>query len=521
MYHIKTKVDVPDIEYMKNRVIELMEKGIQLGDVGKLYDKFLGIQEELKELIKDTYNIVNPNSSQQVCTYMEQLDDMEVYEVACINGKWSANKDILSNLSLKGYEFASDILQYRKVKNYVESISSMLNARGTDGRVHPTVVLGKTNRVNYRNPALMNIPKDLLWTVVAPRTTGNKLFSIDIKNQEPSIMINMLNIEELKDSLNDERGLYESLFEKPFKQTTKLNVYNTVKETIRIVSAKEMAQSESIPPVYYTPVKPTVDTVYYNNEKVSLIEVCNTVTNVGVKPLLPATVAVETESGNVYNVEVEWEEIKTKTLSKPGIFTINGTLKGLDIRCEGVARKEFKQAWNAMTYCASIYGVKQMCKHINGEEVYRYFSKIPQFKQYKKNCGDLAARGIQNIRTIFGTLLYADVADPARLQRVLMDLSIQGTGADILSLLVKHFDTEVENRGLKDKLEIYYTRHDELIIEVNGEWLEAVGKEEVVNILRDLLEHQINDWIPFKVEIEEVKPREINIDEVNTDEMFE
>lgn len=520
MYHIDSTKDKPDIGYMATRIRELMDEGIRLGDIDDLYEKFLGIQKELGDSITEKYGIQNPNSGPQVIEYMKDLDNMEVYEICYEGGKWSSRKDNLQELSDLGYQFAKDLLDYRSAKKCAESINSMIKARHPDGMVRPTVSLGKTNRINYSEPAIMNIPKHLLWYTVVPRGEGNSLYSVDIKNQEPSILINLLNIEELKDALVAGEGLYENLFKKPFVQRTRVTIYVTRDEERRIVPAEEMVDSETIPPVYYTPIKPTVDTIYYNDEKVKLIEVCNTITTVGVEPLLPATVNVETVEGNIYEVEVEWDGLSANKLSKVGMAELEGTLKGLDIRCEGVYRSEFKQAWNAMTYGASRAGIKRMCKHIDGDKVYDYFSKIPQFKEYKSNCNKLVRRGIQAINTFFGTRLYADVEGQARLRRVLMDLPIQGTGADILSLLIKHLDNEIEVRGLKGKIGLYYTRHDEIIIEVDKQWEEEVGKQYVVETLKDILEHQIDDWIPFKVEVERVEVEPINIGETDFDVLF-
>lgn len=528
MFKIDSKNDKPDIKYMYDRAVELMKDGIRLGDVDKIYTKFCIKRDNIKEAIQKQYSILNPNSSVQIANYMEGLQDDTVYDIGCIEGKWTTNKEVLGELSLAGYQFARDILEYRTYKKYAESVNSMIEAVGSDGRVHPTVTVGKTNRLNYIQPALMNIPKKLLWNIVAPKTDGNKLLSVDIKNQEPSILINLLDIEELKDALRSEKGLYESLFEKPFKQTTKATVYVSTGQQVRIVPAKEMAETETIPPQYYTPVKPIVEYVYYtgnevvnrDENRVKLIDVCNTVTNVGEQPLLPETVAIETVEGKVYQVGVKWDKIKGTDLANPGIIQINGVIEELDVVCEGVARKEFKQAWNALTYGASIYGIRNMCKHINGDEIYKYFSKIPAFKKYKSNCSKLADRGIQNINTLFGTQLCAGVADTSRLKRILMDLPIQGTGADILSMLIKHFDEEVILRGLEGKLMLYYTRHDELIIEADNEWANNVGIDTVKEILRDILEHQIDNWVPFKVEIKVVEGADLSLSDGEEEEIY-
>lgn len=520
MYNINSSVDKPDIQYMTNKIEELMKEGIALGDVVGLYNKLVKIKDEISVELKDKYGIANANSSKQICDYMKALNNIDVYEVACIDNAWSSKAEVLTQLANLGYSFANEILLYRKYKSYSESIYSMLSARGADGRVHPQVTLGKTNRINYRNPALMNIPKDLLWTLISPRKEDNVLISVDIKNQEPNILINLLGIDDLKYALEDERGLYEALFEEPFRPITKATVYVTADVEPRLVPLSEMEQASSIPPVYYTPIKPLVASTYYNGEKIKVIEICNTITKVGVKPILPDTVKIETVHGSVYEVEVEWEVIADKKLKATGTLEVQGHLKGTEVRCEGVYKKEFKIAWNAMTYGASSFGIKNMCKNINGDIVYKYFSKIKQFKEYKSRCNKLADNGIDRINTFFGTQLSAGITDRSRLQRVLMDLPIQGTGADILALLIKHFYEEVETREINEKLSLYYSRHDELILEADREWVESLGEQEVINIVRDILEHRIDNWTPFKVEIKVIENKEISLSD-NNEDIFE
>ena len=534
MYKINSKTNKPDIKNMKEKTEKLMRDGIRLSkDVNELYKKFIAIQKELGSKIQTNYKINNANSPAQICNYMKYEENNDMHEACFIDNKWTSKGDALALLADMGYEFAEDILDYRKAKKYAESVKSMLDAKDpVDGRVHPTVTLGKTNRLNYSGPALMNIPKKLLWHTIAPRREGNVLFSADIKNQEPSILINLLNIEELKGALTDKRGLYEALFEKPFTQKTKTNVFVTVSEDCRIVTAKEMAEGTTIPPVFYTPIKPSVKSVYCNGERVKSIEVCNTVTNIGIRPLLPTTVQVTTtvventqaeskQKDNIYNMNVIWEEIKDKQLKAQGIVEITGIIQGLEVRCEGVTRKEFEKSWHAMTYGASIFGIKQICKSINGDAVYKYFSKIPQFKDYKNMCKKMSDKGMQRINTFFGTELLANEYDTSKLMRVLMDIPIQGTASDILSMLIKHFDDELASRSLIGKLEIYYTRHDELIIEVDVDWLKEVGKEFVVELIRDLTEHQIDNWIPFKVEVKEIEVAPLNLLDDSMDDMFE
>lgn len=519
MYHINSREEKPNIGYMLQRVTDLMQRGIKVANLDDLYSKFESERDNIAKEITAKYGIKNPNSSQQLTKYLESMDNAEVYETCCIDGKWTSNKDALGNLALLGYEFASDILDYRKAKKYAESIKSIMDAKASDGKIHPLVSLSKTNRINYSSPALMNIPKPLLWHIITPTKQGNVLISADIKNQEPSILINILNADSLKPALTADSGLYEYIFSKPFKATAPLHIFVTNDFKPGRISNSELSEIPNMPPVYYTPSLPAVTTTYYNNEQVKFIDSTSIVVKPGttVIPELPDTVLIQTMGGSQYHVPVIWENVDKKLLNKPNIIDITGDVQGLEIRCEGIERKEFKVAWNAMTYGASSFGVKQMCKHINGDIVYDYFSKIPEFKKYRSLCKKAADNGQQNIKTYFGTMLTAGESNPNRLRRILMDLPIQGTAADILSLLIMHVDRETKLRGIEEGLKIYYTRHDEIIFEASKDLVEKLGEDGVMAEIRDLVEHQVDDWTPFKVEISKVEPSALYIDDTGDD----
>lgn len=467
MYIIDSFTEQPDIEYLKTRIEEEMKSGVAINDLSELRSRFQVNCNSAREIMQTKYGIVNPNSYNQVSNYflnelnkeigeiyssyttitgldatamlkaatllkdkfkyIKEITDTEVNLVfildedddkeaikSCLQdilncemfkcmyraGKWKVDAEAMKPLALAGREDAIDLLNYRKNKKYLETVESLIEARCGDGRIHPKVSLGITNRINYSKPALMNIPKDLLWAVVAPRKPGNLLISIDIKNQEPWIMANMLGIDRLKAMLSNKGGLYERVFEDIFGR-------------------------------------------------------------------LPS--------------EIE--------------------------------RREFKSVWLGLTYGLSCKGAEEMCNHIDAKEVYNYFSSFPEYKKYKSKCTALANKGVRYSETYFGTEVFAGDCDKFKLKRVLMDIGIQGTGSDILSLLVKHFDSEVLDRGLEDKLMLYFSRHDETIVEADIDYVSEVGKEEVFRILKDIFEHRIDDWEPFQVEIKEVGNGEVEIDE--------
>lgn len=509
MYIIDSKVDKPDTNYLLDNVKGMMKRGIKVGNLNKIYSDCEERKNSYLSLIRSKYEIDNPNSSAQVIAYMDSLNDPKVVEVCCEKGKWTSNKQALARLETMGYEFASDIIAYRTAKKYGDSIKSMMDCKDQNSRIHPLVSLTKTNRISYSNPALMNIPKELLWDTVIPSEPGDVLISADIKNQEPNILINMNDVKSLKPALESDMGLYEAIFNQ-IPIYCRMNLIICEDEPVGIMDNDAMRGRDDIPPVFYEPKRCPMSCVEINGEVVEWINVINLVMRPGQIPELPSMAEVATESGNVYDVPCRFslDNLKAadkKKLNSFGVVEVDGVIEGLTLNCTGEYRKEFKRAWNAMTYGASSLGVKEMCKAIDGNLVYNFFSKIPELAEYRKFCTKLANDGQQHIKTYFGTLLTADEYNSKALKRVLLDLPIQGTAADILSLLVKHFNNSVKSMGIEGELSIYYTRHDELIIEAKKSLVDRLGIDKIVEIIKDLTIHKVDDWTPFKVDVKVIE----------------
>ncbi len=215
MFNISSNQHVPDLKYAEKRVKETMEKGIYVRDIQDKNIKFTKERERLEGLIGSNYGIDNPRSTKQIAEYLEEQADTAIKK-ACYdekNNKWITNKSAMESLALSQYEFAIDLLRFRQAATYESAVRQILNCSDSNRVLHPAVSRGITNRFNYSNPGLMNIPKKLLWEIISPRKEGNVLFSVDIKNQEPWIMINTLGIESLKKKLNsgDKNGLYNTV----------------------------------------------------------------------------------------------------------------------------------------------------------------------------------------------------------------------------------------------------------------------------------------------------------------------
>ena len=516
MYHINSREVKPDIGKMEYRVNELMKRGIKVNTHSDIVEYYRDMAERLRTDISDKYCIINVDSPKQIVEFIKGMSDRagmtgrnDIIDICYDDktGKWTTKAEALEKLADLGYDFARDIIDYRHAKKYADSIGSVIEAADANGYVHPDVSIGKTNRINYKNPAVMTIPKQLLWKVIIPEDSEHTLYSIDIKNQEPAILIGLTGADDLKDALRAKEGLYEYLFAQCFVPKATANVLIDTFMENRRYSTSEIEAIGTISPALYKPRKPEIEDTYYNGEKVIAIETVCVGSEKGKYPELPATVQFVTESGTNHTANVKWEEIDKKVINRSNDYEVRGVIEGLTIKISDVARKEFKQSWLAISYGASSFGIMQMCKTIDGKVVWNFITKHNKLKEYRDNVSKWAKAGNTSIRTLFGNIVDAGYdEDWRRLNRQLLDLPIQGTGADVLALLIEHFYDYCKEHGYNNgELELYYTRHDELIIEVSNEFMSRVNIEEV---LRDIFEHQINDWEPFKIEV-------INLD--NTD----
>ena len=379
----------PDHDYLRQRLEESIGKGIKIVDDVRARRDKLNIQAtSLKSNLESYYCIGNIHSSVKIREYFNRVLSPEEIALCTKKGKVSFDKENLELLARHGRADAADIVRYRKLKKTLDSLDGIVAAIHKDGMIRPEISVAKTNRINYLEPPLMNIPKDILWDIIVPRREGGKLYRADIKYQEPWILMHMLGIKELLDLMKDEPDFYNAIYKAVFK--------------------------------------------------------------------------VDCPSKQV--------------------------------------RSNVKTIWNAMSYGATIFGIREHSKHVDGEAIYRYFEDIKEYKAYKNKCKANARKNVQTATTYFGTEVYADVFG-TRLARALMDIPIQGTGSDILALLVENFQRYMDELGLRNRLEIYFTRHDELIIDSDG----SIEDDKVIAILHDVLEHQVDDWLPFRLEVEAIK----------------
>ena len=310
--------------------------------------------------------------------------------------KWDTSTGIVEDIAQHGNQFALTVLENLKLLLYMRQLNEISERKDENSFVHPKIATSSTNRVQYSKPGILTITKPLLWNIIRPTSDKYNIYSVDIQNQEPWILINLLKIDSLKAmlSISDSSvGLYEVIF----------------------------------------------NYLYHKNP-------------------------------------------------------------------DKIERRELKRAWNALTYGASKSAVLSMCKHIDGLVVYNFFKKIPNYQEYSSKMYAASHNMSKNtIKSYFGTDVRITGSTAAKRAKQMMNAGIQGTGADILAFLVEHFLKEVESEHLEDDLRLYFTRHDECIIEVSKDFEDKYTVDGVIDVLTDLFEHRIDDWEPFRVKVEKIE----------------
>ena len=514
MYHIKSE----EVQLKWNDLLgvakQLSARGFKVSEDAS--DMLSWLQSKVYDsvaTIKEKYGIDNPNSPKQVVAYLRVLasravtGEGNIIVSACCDesGKWTSNAAAMEDLAEHGIKFAQDILDYRDYKKRVDCIKSLIDTSDENGMVHPVASVGSTGRIIFSNPALFSIHKDILWNVLKPIRKGDALFSIDIKNQEPHVLFNMTNSTELLGALTCDEGLYEFMFKKAFRPTVTIvaNVAD-VTEPVRITRSSE--NKYNIPAADWFDHKASSEGFLVNGVRITSTEGIAYAVPKGGSIEPPKEVFVKLADGSIEGLQVKWENPEALTNIKENT-RVTGVLKGVEQIIPPIERKEFKTSYLAIQYGGSIAAIRKACHVLDANTVFSYITGVEGIKNYRQMARKFARTKPRRVKTVFGTELELPreaYANSGSLERTIMNYPIQGTGADILKLLIKHFEEEIKARKLGMDFQIYMPRHDELIVEVSKEFMAVMGKEKAVDILEDILEHQIDDWAPFKMEIKQV-----------------
>lgn len=179
-------------------------------------------RQDALTILQEEFLIENPNSPDQLKNYAIRSGDKDIYE-CCFDQhkqKYSFAADNLAKLLERDSHFAIALKRFRDAKTIIDDLNMIKVNCDVHMRIHPTVSLQLTNRVNYIEPGLMTISKALLWKVIRPLESDWELWSVDVKNQEPWIFSHLIQDETLTQCVQEayvnKKSFYKVVFEKVY-----------------------------------------------------------------------------------------------------------------------------------------------------------------------------------------------------------------------------------------------------------------------------------------------------------------
>ena len=141
------------------------------------------------------------------------------------SGGFQTGADILEDLSAKGFEIASYLLEWRKMSKLKSTYSDslMLHINNFTGRVHTSFNLAgtSTGRLSSSDPNLQNIPirdtegKKIRETFIAKE--GAELLSLDYNQIELRLLAHIADVKGLKEAFKNNVDIHSSTASQIFK----------------------------------------------------------------------------------------------------------------------------------------------------------------------------------------------------------------------------------------------------------------------------------------------------------------
>lgn len=496
-------IDSKNVTFDKDLTLETerkrMKNGVKLKDFTELMKLTKNEFDSKVRYFSSEYGI-NPASPKQVADYLLKLNRAEVNAVLYdYRGKVSCKAENLEELSLLGYSIADELLEFRAIDSIRKCLNSLTDSMDSNRVIRPEVNLGVTKRWEYKKPALNSIPKDKLWDIVGARSNEYSIWTADIKNQEPTIIGELKDVTEITNRLqNNGDGLYEDMYRWCYEDKAVLTIvrYGTKKDSVDNVELSELSKLTKNDELYSA--KRVASGISIDGEEVVAIVPkcvsCDISKKLSLSDL-PKTISVYIKDIGYKEVNVTWE-VSEADLGNGGTRACAKTIYGnvdWQFKIEKKVRKEFKTSWIALGYGMGKKALKASCKLIDADRLWDKFYSIGSLKEWRDSSAKKAKAGKREVDTYFGNKLVCFGESASLIARQIMDYEIQGTAADIFDLLVRHIDADKP-----DWLEIYFTRKDEIVYLAKNSIDDVTVKETI----KQLTEHQVDDWVPFKVEIE-------------------
>ena len=463
LFHIDSKVHKPNHGLALKHAQEWCERGFRFNR--EAWSEIVETANEKKEQLMK-YGLKNPESPKQIEWFLRSFNSLEIaafmYDLK--KGGWDLTVDALCEVAEKftGIPEITTLYEYKQAMAIARSFLTLERHLKGGDIVHPKVKTTSTNRIMFVEPFLSGLPKQC--KPFAPINKDGVLLSVDVKAQEPNIIINWFGSPSLRAIASTETDIYTGVAKAAF---------------IPRVHLIEGA-GKSITPVYQG-----LAWVWGKGDTLLHIE------NIHQSSLLapPKSAIGVFESGERRELPIKWSTENKKTGEMVGELELTDEIQdNMTFRLSEEARSEVKEVWNMLAYGGSLGSAKAHCTILDGNALVDYLKKELRITSKTDN-GDI-------LQTYFGTPILSDKRVNYRSAR---NRIVQGTGADLMALLIERFYSEQRPDGV----DIYLTRYDELVIEVPWSFFNSCGEAKgVKEYFTEVFEHQVDDFTPFKVDID-------------------
>ncbi len=223
VYSVYQNIDKPMVQVLIDAELKGVEVDkLQLKKLSQFFEKKLrNLENKIFSIVGVKFNIASP----------KQLGDILFGKLNLPNGKknksggFQTGADILEDLSMKGFEIASYLLEWRKISKLKSTYSDslMMHINKVTGRVHTSFNLAgtSTGRLSSTDPNLQNIPirdtegRRIREAFVAK--DGAKLLSLDYNQIELRLLAHIADVKGLKDAFKNNIDIHSSTASQIFK----------------------------------------------------------------------------------------------------------------------------------------------------------------------------------------------------------------------------------------------------------------------------------------------------------------
>lgn len=459
MFHIDSTIQKPNHTLALKYAQQWCDRGFRFNR-SSWSDITETASENRAKLLK--YGLKKPDSPREVEWFLRSFNSLEIaslmYDLK--KGGWDLTIDALCEVANKftGIQEINVLYEYKQAMGTARSFQMLERHLKGGDIVHPKAKVTSTNRIMFVEPFISGLPKKC--KPFLPVNEDSVLLSVDVKAQEPNIIVNWFGSPNLREVAATENDIYTGVAKA------------ALLPRVSIIEGS----GKSI-----TPVHKGIAWIWGTGDSLLHIE------NVHQSFLLdnPRAVTGVFESGMRRRLPIKWGE-RTKGTAV-GVLDLTSEVSDMTFKLNHGARDEVKDVWNLLAYGGSLASAKALCNVLDGSVLVDHIKT--ELRLSRKVDEDIAQK------TYFDTDLISDKKLGYRSVRNRM---IQGTGADLMTLLIERFYSEKRPEGV----DIYLTRYDELVIEVPLTFFDKHnGGEGVSEYLTDIFEHQIDDFTPFKVAV--------------------